>query len=376
MRPSGDYLGEMPSTNVLDREVELLLAGAPIEGGRLSGLAPVMAMIRAQWTTVPSESEIAQFARSAVAEVKVPQSAPTAVTPLRRQRGAGQWSLTPRLATVAMGVLLMSGTAGAALAADGAVPGDALYGLDRAFERVGIGSGSTDERLDEAVVIAAQGRSEEAVAHAIEALGGQSDDQSVVALTALTVASENLVHAQDTAQAAATANIRVSALLTYIAENIGPDRGTDGREFGQGVAQLARDIGGGDDPNGAQDPSVAPAPGQGQSSNPGAGAGNQGSNEGSGPGNGSSNGNGEDNGPPAESPSVTAPGQDNGPPAESPSVTAPNQDNGPPAESPSVTAPNQDNGPPAESPSVTAPSRGTNTEDSPAATAPGQEKKP
>ena len=304
-----------------------------------------------------------------MAEVKVPQSATGAVTTLRRQRGAGQRSLTPRLATVAMGVLLMSGTAGAALAADGAVPGDALYGLDRAFERVGIGSGSTDERLDEAVVIAAQGRSDEAVAHAIEALGGQSEDQSAVALTALTVASENLVHAQDTAQAAATANIRVSALLTYIAENIGPDRGTDGREFGQGVAQLARDIGGGDDPNGAQDPSVAPAPGQGQSSNPGAGAGNQGSNEGSAPGNGSSNGNGRDT-------SVTAPGQDNGPPAESPSVTAPGQDNGPPAESPSATAPSQDNGPPAESPSVTAPSRGTNTEDSPPATAPGKENKP
>ena len=247
-----------------------------------------------------------------------------------------------------------------ALAANGAVPGDALYGLDRGFERVGIGSGSTDERLDEAVVIAAQGRSDEAVGHAIEALSGHSGDSSAMALSALTVASENLVHTQDTGHAAATANIRVSALLTYIAENIGPDRGTDGREFGQGVAQLARDIGGGDDPNGAQDPSVAPAPGQGQSNNPGAGAGNQGSNDGPAPGIGSSNGNGQDNGPPAESPSVTAPGQDNGPPAESPSVTAPSQDNGPPAESPSVTAP----------------SRGTNTEDSPAATAPGKENKP
>ena len=361
MRPSGDYLGEMPTTNVLDREIELLLAGTPVEGGRLSGLAPVIEMIRAQWATAPSESEIAHFARSAGAEVKVPQSATAAVTTLRRPRLTLRQGLAPRLATVGMvAILLMSGTAGAALAADGAVPGDALYGLDRAFERVGIGSGSTGERLDEAVVIAAQGRSDEAIGHAIEALSRHSGDSSAMALSALTLASENLVHTQDTAQAAATANIRVSALLTYIAENIGPDRGTDGREFGQGVAQLARDIGGGDDPNGAQDPSVAPAPGQGQSNNPGVG----------------SNGNGQDNGPPAESPSVTAPGQDNGPPAESPSVTAPSQDNGPPAESPSVTAPSQDNGPPAESPSVTAPSRGTNTEDSPAATAPGKENKP
>ena len=64
MRPSGDYSGEMPTTKVLDREIELLLAGRPIEGGRLSGLAPVMEMIRTQWTPAPSESEIAHFARS------------------------------------------------------------------------------------------------------------------------------------------------------------------------------------------------------------------------------------------------------------------------------------------------------------------------
>jgi len=345
MRHSGDYLGEMPTTKVFDREVELLLAGTPIEGGRLSDLPSVMEMIRTEWTTAPSESEVEHFARSAASVVKVPQSAPTAVTTLQRTRLTPRHGLTPRLATVGLAVLLMSGSAGMALAADGAAPGDALYGLDRAFERVGIGSGSTDERLDEAVVIAAQGRSDEAVDHAIEALSQHSGDSSAVALTTLTVASENLVHIQDTADAAATANSRVSALLAFIAENIGTGEGVDGREFGQGVAQLARDIGRGDDPTGAQDPSVAPAPGQGQPNNPATGGGNEGPNDGSEPGNGSSNGNGEDSGRPAESPSVTAPGQDNDPPEESPSVTAPGQGNGPPEDSPSATAPDKGNKP-------------------------------
>ena len=351
MRPRDDYMGEMPNSKAFDREVELLLGGTPIEDGRLSGLAPVLEMIRAEWATAPSEPEIAHFARGAVSAVKVPQSATSDVTAIRRPRLTPRHGLAPRLATVGLAVLLMSGTAGAALAADGAVPGDALYGLDRALERVGVGSGSTGERLDEAIVLAAQDRSDEAVEHAIEALSGPSGDSAALALGALTVASENLLHTQDTAHAAATANIRVSALLTYIAENIGKDRGTDGREFGQGVAQLARDIGGGDDPTGTPNPAVAPAPGEGQSNNPGAG--NEGSNDETAPGNGNSNGNSQDNGPPAESPSVTAPGQDNGN----------GQENGPPVESPSVTAPGQDSGngndknsgPPAESPSATAP---------------------
>ena len=38
---------------------------------------------------------------------------------------------------------------GVAMAADGASPGDLLYGVDRALESVGIGAGGIDERLAE-----------------------------------------------------------------------------------------------------------------------------------------------------------------------------------------------------------------------------------
>ena len=378
----------MPTTKALDREVELLLAGTPIVGGRLSGLAPVMEMIRNQWTLAPSETEIADFARSAESAVKAAQSFTTAVTTLQRRPGPRRHGLSPRLATVGLAVLLMSGTAGMALAANGAVPGDALYGLDRGFERVGLGSGSADERLEEAVVMAAHGRSDEALAHGIEALSGDSGDSAAVALGALTTASENLVHIQDTAHAASTANIRVSALLTYIAENIGKDVGADGREFGQGVAQLARDIGEGDGPTGAQDPAVAPVPGPGQSNNPGVGAGNQGSNDGTGPGNENSNGNGNSQDNPTgngnsngndnsnDDDPVNGNGNGNGSSQDNPTDNGNgnSQDNptdngndkdkdkdkdvGPPAESPSVTAPGRENGPPEDSPSVTAPGKG------------------
>jgi len=368
MRFPGDYLGEMPTKELFDREIELLFAGTPVEGGRLSGLAPVVEVIRGQWTPAPSESEIVHFARSAASVVKTTQSRARVVTTVPPRRLSPRLDPTWRLATVALAVLLMSGTAGMAMAADSAVPGDALYGVDLAFERVGIGSGSAEERLEEAIVMAAQSRSSEALAHAIDALSKQTGDSSVMAVNALTTASENLVDTQDTAEAAAAASLRVTALLTYIADNIGIDVGRDGREFGQGVAELARDIGKGDDPTGAPNPAVAPAPGQGQSNNPGAGPGNDGSNDGTGPGNGNSNGNSNGDG--------NENGQDNGPPVESPSVTAPSQDNGSPVESPSVTAPSQDNGPLVESPTVTTPRSGTNTEDSPAATAPGKKDKP
>jgi hypothetical protein len=349
MRFPDDYLSEMPPTKVLDREIELLLTGAPVENGRLSDLAPVVEMIRTQWTPAPTESEIAHFARSAASIVKMTRPRATAFTTVPPRRLSPRLGPTWRLAAVAFAVILMSGTAGIAMAADGAVPGDALYGLDRALERVGIGSGSAEERLDEAVVMAAQGRSGEALQHAIEALSQETGDSSEAAVGALTNAVENLVDTEDTAEAATAASIPVTALLTYIADNFGIDVGTDGREFGQGVAQLARDIGEGDGPTGAPNPAVAPAPGQGQSNNPGSGAGNEGTDDGTGPGNGqdnpTDNGNGQDNGPPEESPSVTAPGQDNGPPVETPSVTAPSRGTNTPEDSPSATVPDKGNKP-------------------------------
>ena len=343
-------MGEMGTSKTLDQEIELLLAGTPIEGGRLSDLAPVLGVIRTQWTPAPPEADIAHFARSAASAVKMNQSQATAPATLQRRRVTPRLGLTPRLATVALTVLLVSGTAGMAMAADSAAPRDALYGLDRAFEAVGIGSGSAEERLDEAVALAAQGQSGEALEHAIKALGQDTGDSSEAAVMALTTAAQTLVETQDTADAATAASIRVTALLTYVAEKIGIDEGTVGREFGQGVAQLARDIGEGDDPTGAQNPVVAPAPGQGQSNNPGPGAGNEGPDDGAVPGNGNpagngnsqNNGNSQDNG---NSQNESGNGQGSGPPAESPSVTAPGRGNDAPEDSPSATAPGKGNKP-------------------------------
>ncbi len=80
-----------------------------------------------------------------------------------------------RLATVtAAAAVLAGGNVGLALAADPAAPGDLLYGVDRAYERVaevlGIGGDTARERLDEASTLAARGDVSRALSTARETL--------------------------------------------------------------------------------------------------------------------------------------------------------------------------------------------------------------
>ena len=57
--------------------------------------------------------------------------------------------LRNRATALATTVLMVGGMTGVAWAADGAAPGDLLYGIDRALEAVGIGAGGSAERLEE-----------------------------------------------------------------------------------------------------------------------------------------------------------------------------------------------------------------------------------
>jgi hypothetical protein len=352
MRLSDDYRGDMRRTRVTDREIELLLSGELVASEQWSGLIPLVETMRSHWSHEPSERDVQRFASSAASVVQALPTTSTTSSP-----GVGRLqrlSLTPRLATIAVAIALLSGTAGIALAANGAVPGDSLYGLDRALEQVGVGAGSSQERLDEAATIAAEGRSEEALIHAIEALSRQDGDASGAATSALLDVTVRLAHMQDAAEAAA-AKDGVTALLTYIAENMDRGVGTDGSEFGQGVALLAREIGRGDAPSGGQDPVVAPPPGQGRPDEPGGGPPDEGTSNGNG---GANQGNGSDNRGGNENGQTDENGQDDGPPVESPSITAPGQDDGPPVESPSVTVPGRGSNLPEDSPSATAPGLG------------------
>ena len=93
---------------------------------------------------------------------------------------------TPRVAVASVG-LIVFGNIGMAAASDGAAPGDILYSIDRAYERlasvVGLDLGGPSERFDEARVMLVRGEPNmsltlvsEAVMDADEMLAGDIED--------------------------------------------------------------------------------------------------------------------------------------------------------------------------------------------------------
>jgi hypothetical protein len=101
------------------------------------------------------------------------------------------------LAVAAATATFLTGNVGMAMAADPAVPGDLLHGLDRAYEQVGelvgLSGDHSEERLEEATQLALAGNSAdalEAVIQQIHALQSDYDldasglDTALVAITA------------------------------------------------------------------------------------------------------------------------------------------------------------------------------------------------
>jgi nucleotide-binding universal stress UspA family protein len=315
MRFLSDNKDEMLRSAVTDEDIELLLSGAIPEGGELSLLVPVIRMLRADGARLPSESDSRQVAAAAAELARSSRAAAElstrAAPPIRPS-----WShLVPRFIG-ALAALLVFTAGGVAIAADGSAPGDALYGIDRALERLGIGSGRAEERIDEAARLAGLGRAQEALAHVAEALDeAEQDGEDVADLTQAREALDeaaNVVPVTEDAGARAVQQ-RVETLLEFIKENVHKDMGVDGREFGQEVARLARLIalneengqdGDSDTTNSTTATTVV--------SQPDSGTGNENSGNGSGNENGNGNG-GNGNGPPPDSPSETAPGRGNRP---------------------------------------------------------------
>jgi len=337
MRRWNDYRGEVFNTTISEQEIERLLTGSPAGDGPHSDLAAFVEMMRAYESYLPPDHLVDRVSAEAATLALAGRATDvtgTKVSPPSRRR----WpALSPRVAVAALSVVMAVGMTGVAAAADSAAPGDPLYGLDRALERIGIGSGSAGERLDEADQLLTEGQTMQALEHAAEAIDGDAASSAALDIAIdrfETAANQNSTAVQE----------KVAAILTYMSENIGPDRGVDGREFGQGIADIARGIA---PPSETGDESPAHSPSPGMQNQPDGGeqpdSGNQGTrsgnsdppgsrdnqgNENSGDGNpatgsnqgggnadphGQSGASGKGSGPPPEAPSGIAPGRGNRP---------------------------------------------------------------
>lgn len=230
MSDFGDYLDEMARTRTSDAEIERLLSGAPGVGDDLQPLADLFAALR---TDVELTNDVvAGYAAAAASSVGTEAASP--VVAIRQGRPLFI-ALRRRVATVtAAAVVFFGGTSGLALAADGAKPGDALYGIDRAFEAIGIGAGAEQERLSEAEALVEVGEIQLGLEHAAETLE-ENQSNGTRAAEALREAAAR-VRDGGAVQSAATRE-GVAGLLAYLSEHTGD---VDGAE----VAELAQQIGG------------------------------------------------------------------------------------------------------------------------------------
>jgi hypothetical protein len=246
MNDFGDYLDEMDRNRTTDVEIERLFSGSPELGEDLKPLADVFSALQVGERDQLSDEIVGRIvavaARTAAASTPAPASSPAPRS--RSLFGA----LRRRAATVAVAAtVVIGGTGGLAVAADGAMPGDTLYGIDRALETIGIGAGGEEERLGEADALINAGEVIHGLEHAAEALAEHEAADSDASIALMEAADR--VRAAGGEPSAVTRD-RVAGLLSYLAENAGD---VDGRQ----VAELAVQIG---RPEGR--PNASPSPGQ------------------------------------------------------------------------------------------------------------------
>lgn len=227
----------------------------------LEQIGDLFAALRAEASVPLDEQTIVGFVQASVsAALEQSASEPIPSTHVERERSL-LGALRIRLAAFAAGVAVFVGSiGGVAVAADDAKPGDALYGIDRALEAVGIGDGNAEERLAEAGALIDAGQVPRGLRHAAEAVSKDEPTESQ-ASTALEEAADR-VRSSGSEQSSAVRE-QVAGLLTYLADNAG-------QVNGQEVAELAREIGqarqsGEETPGGAESPGNRPVEPPGQS---------------------------------------------------------------------------------------------------------------
>ncbi len=239
MSLSNGYTFEMSDISTSNSDFEALLAGKEASGSD-SAIAELVSHIGAEAESLVSppnsETHIAAAA-AAVPEMTTPAPGVAARRTVHPRR------LRRRMIILASVMGLLLATAGVGLAADGAAPGDPLYGLERALEKIGLNNGRAAERFDEAITLLNDGQPGLALGHAATTVATLPEQaQAEAAKNALEAAA---VRVGDNEKAPDG----VETLLLYLAGAF--ESGIDGQE----VAALAQQIAGG---SGQGSPPVGP----------------------------------------------------------------------------------------------------------------------
>ena len=267
------YDDEMPTQQLTYIDAESVLTGIEPEDVSLARLNQVLMALHRPSVGVPSEEKMARLAAEASALARATKPALAQPTPERSRVGMAALALRERVAALAAALVVVVGMTGVALASDAAVPGDPLYGLDRALEVVGIGAGGLPERISEAQVLTGSGQVAEAIDHVAQAIAasteGQPDEnfspEAANATDALRAAAAN-VQSNDESQSREVRDAVATMLdeMADFAEN--PD--FDATEFGRMIAEMARSIGGPDGAGANRPDTPGPGVGPGESSGP------------------------------------------------------------------------------------------------------------
>lgn len=256
------YQDEMPRNVLSDQDIETLFRGFESAEESLNHLTlAVRALHRVGPMSIHEEKLEALAAEAAVLTRAAKEIRPTrADLPKPEKRMFGS-TLKRRLAGGLAAAVMLSGMTGVAVAADGARPGDALYGLDRALEAVGIGAGGAAERLAEARALLEAGEVSNAitqVAEVVEETGAFDGEETfspeaVRASEALRGAAQNIA---DTGRGPGATGTRteVAQILTRIADLLEAND-FDGANLGETISEMAREMGGNDGPALGADPS-------------------------------------------------------------------------------------------------------------------------
>ncbi|WP_062204539.1 hypothetical protein [Demequina salsinemoris] len=235
-----------------DDEFEAALQGPPPGRADMAVLSEAFDAMRRTYAFEQDDAHTAAFAGrlAAVAAVAPLGGGTVGAHPRGRTR------MQRRAAAAIAAAAVITVTFGGVAAANEAAPGDALYGLDRALERLGVNAGGAHERLLEMRELLADGDVDDALDLSVEAVDAMDDLDEAEAdeLTGLLHAAESVM--SNGSEQSAERRAQVAAMLTFMAE-------TDltGREFGQAVSQHARGIVDDESDEAATDDTTDAAPG-------------------------------------------------------------------------------------------------------------------